>query len=211
MADTKVSALTELAAEPDAADKFVLVDVSDTSMAASGTDKWLRYDRFSVAQATRVGSVYRTLFRTGTRLTTAAASGTKYLLAPNLADTSAAGITANQAGMNMIFNLVAADLAITGLTTKLRVEASVSGAGTAPAVTITTGLYPVTISANSYVLGTVVANSGAALASPPSGITSANSGDFDLPTDGAYMLGVIVSGTPAAAFPVHGTLQARNV
>lgn len=45
MADAKISALTELAEEPAATDEFVLVDKSDTTMAASGTDKRLRYDR----------------------------------------------------------------------------------------------------------------------------------------------------------------------
>lgn len=39
MADTKISALTDLGAAPDAADLFVVVDVSDTSMGAGGTTK----------------------------------------------------------------------------------------------------------------------------------------------------------------------------
>lgn len=42
MADTKVSALTELAVPPDAADEFLVVDKSDTTMAASGTDKRIK-------------------------------------------------------------------------------------------------------------------------------------------------------------------------
>lgn len=45
MTDTKISALTELTAEPAADDELVIVDKSDTTMAASGTDKRLRYDR----------------------------------------------------------------------------------------------------------------------------------------------------------------------
>lgn len=43
MADTKISALSELAALPDATDELVLVDKSDTSMAASGTDKRIQF------------------------------------------------------------------------------------------------------------------------------------------------------------------------
>ena len=43
MADTKISALTELAAQPAADDLALIVDISDTSMAASGTDKKIQY------------------------------------------------------------------------------------------------------------------------------------------------------------------------
>ena len=39
MADTKISNLTELAASPATTDEFVVVDKSDTTMAASGTNK----------------------------------------------------------------------------------------------------------------------------------------------------------------------------
>jgi len=39
MADSKISNLNELATAPDAGDLFVIVDVSDTSMSASGTTK----------------------------------------------------------------------------------------------------------------------------------------------------------------------------
>ena len=42
MADAKISALTELTA-PAADDEFVVVDKSDTTMAASGTDKRIKY------------------------------------------------------------------------------------------------------------------------------------------------------------------------
>ncbi len=42
MADSKISNLNELATAPDAGDLFVIVDVSDTSMSASGTTKKIR-------------------------------------------------------------------------------------------------------------------------------------------------------------------------
>ena len=42
-ADTKISALTELAEAPAPSDEFVGVDKSDTTMAASGTDKRVQY------------------------------------------------------------------------------------------------------------------------------------------------------------------------
>lgn len=43
MADTKISGLSELAAQPAADDLAVIVDVSDTTMAATGTDKKIQY------------------------------------------------------------------------------------------------------------------------------------------------------------------------
>jgi len=43
MADAKISQLGELAAQPAATDEFVVVDKSDTTMAASGTDKKVQY------------------------------------------------------------------------------------------------------------------------------------------------------------------------
>lgn len=45
MTGKKISALTELAAEPAAADEFVVVDKSDTTQAVTGTSKRMRYDR----------------------------------------------------------------------------------------------------------------------------------------------------------------------
>lgn len=56
MPDSKISALTELAAAPAAGDLFVIVDVSDTSMAASGTDKKLAASYLLNAEGTTTGA-----------------------------------------------------------------------------------------------------------------------------------------------------------
>lgn len=50
MADTKISTLTELT-DPAIGDEFVIVDKSDTSMAASGTDKRIKYQALDQAIA----------------------------------------------------------------------------------------------------------------------------------------------------------------
>ena len=47
MPESKISALTELAAAPADGDLFVLVDVSDTTMAATGTDKKIQASNLS--------------------------------------------------------------------------------------------------------------------------------------------------------------------
>lgn len=43
MANTKITDLTALSTAPDSTDQFVIVDVSDTTMGSSGTDKKLAY------------------------------------------------------------------------------------------------------------------------------------------------------------------------
>ena len=95
-----------------------------------------------------------------------------------------------------------ADYLVSSKTQKLRVRAQVLVNATAPAITYTVGLYPLTIAGLIDVLtptlGTVVTGSTVALASPPaSTVTQANSGDFTIPADGAYAFGVVMSATIA--------------
>lgn len=51
MADTKISALTELAASPASDDLSTIVDISDTTMAASGTNKKIQVSNALAAPA----------------------------------------------------------------------------------------------------------------------------------------------------------------
>lgn len=94
--------------------------------------------------------------------------------------------------------LDADDFTVTGKLPKLRVRASVSPNGTAPGITFTFGLYPVTFSGAADVLaatlGAVVTDSTAAVAS---GGAAATSLDFAVPADGLYALGVVSSGALA--------------
>lgn len=52
MPDNKISNLNELAVAPDAGDLFVIVDVSDTSMSASGTTKKIQSSNVTISDAT---------------------------------------------------------------------------------------------------------------------------------------------------------------
>lgn len=52
MADTKISDLTSLGTVPDSGDLFVVVDVSDTTMGATGTDKKIIYSNVISGLAT---------------------------------------------------------------------------------------------------------------------------------------------------------------
>jgi hypothetical protein len=90
--------------------------------------------------------------------------------------------------------------------------ASVTTNNTAPAQTITTGLYPMTVTTATWTAGTVVSGSTAAIVTPgASATTTGTSGDFAFPADGAYALGVIVSGTPSGNMTINASLSVRNV
>lgn len=52
MADQKISVLTELAETPASADEFVVVDKSDTTMGATGTNKRVQAQYLTIADAT---------------------------------------------------------------------------------------------------------------------------------------------------------------
>lgn len=152
---------------------------------------------------------YRTVATSAGRGTATAASGTKYLLAPGSVDVGTGGLTTTL-GIVPI-NLLAADQAISGRTPKLRLVAT-CWRTTAPGVTITVGLYAVSVVSSSLQLGEKVTGSDVAFVTPAAGqISAANSGDFALPADGIYALGYIVSGTPAAGFQLGAVLQAHNI
>lgn len=111
-----------------------------------------------------------------------------------------------------------ADFSVGSLTQKLRVRAQIACNATAPGMTFTVGLYPLTVAGGAstltFTLGTVVSGSTVAFASPSaSTISQANSGDLTIPSDGAYAFGVVTSGTTAAGSGslLSAQLQTRNV
>lgn len=112
-----------------------------------------------------------------------------------------------------VFRLVAADLALTGVTAKLRVLFELLANATAPAATFTAGLYPLASVAGAanllaYTVGTVISGSTAAIATPSaSSVNTANSGVFSLPADGAYIFAVANDATTAASAEVHMTTR----
>lgn len=129
--------------------------------------------------------------------------------------------TGTAAPANTIY-IAAADFpTVNGLTTKLRVRAQVFCNDVAPGVTFTFGLHPITRPATSggvglviYTIGTAVASSTAAIATPAADSSNVNaSADFAIPADGHYVLGVVTSGGAlAASSHVHMSvcLQLRN-
>lgn len=100
--------------------------------------------------------------------------------------------------------LDSADYAAGSRSTKFRVRATIATNGTAPGVTLTAGLYPVTVGGGSGVvgltLGSAVTSSQATLTTPAANAaTHADSSTFTPPTAGAYTLGFVIdTGTTAA-------------
>jgi hypothetical protein len=154
---------------------------------------------------------FRSLLATQGLATTAAASGTKYFFVPSSQNQSAPVPGNTNAGVS-ILKLAAADLAVTGRATKLRLSAEVSAIGTSPGVTVTVALFALNLETGKYVPGAEVEGSKVELA------TSGKTNDFvpgqidlSLPPDGRYVPIYTVSGTPAANFKVDAQVLARNV
>lgn len=119
-----------------------------------------------------------------------------------------------------LININSADYpAINGVTTKLRIRATVSVNAVAPTGNFTIGLYPVTSSGGVagqkiYTLGTLVTGSATTSVVAPAvnSMTSVVGTDFVLPANGVYALGIVTTTTTAVSSLVHinATLQLRN-
>ena len=147
-------------------------------------------------------TAYRTVAEVGGSYLASALTAGDHLLVPGglavLEATSGSDVSA------AAFYLDDADYAIAGRTLKLRLRAQLYTNATAPAITATFGLFPVSsvagsTSATAITLGAVTAGSTVAFATPAlSTANQGNSGDFAFPADGHYALGVTLSGAPAA-------------
>lgn len=110
------------------------------------------------------------------------------------------------------FPFRAADLAVTGLTTKLRTKVALLANGTAPGITFTAGLYLIASTgasgtSHSYTIS-LVGGTTVAIASPAANSeTIAVSAEFNAPADGPYILGLATSGTMPANANVHASLH----
>ena len=108
-----------------------------------------------------------------------------------------------------------ADYTVAGKTQKLRLRAQVGVNATKPTIKFTFGLYPVTVAggANEFkmTLGTVVSGSTVELSEPAaSTVSQGNSGDFTIPADSAYCIGVVTSGTLTANSMVKLSAQLQT-
>jgi hypothetical protein len=138
--------------------------------------------------------------------------------APFLPSGSAMTHGTGTAGTPPMIYLAAADYAVTGKTTKLRVRGQMftDNGGAHTGVTYTFGLYALAAASGStpgvVTSGAVIAGSTVAIANPgASAAFQGSSGDFNLPADGYYALGVATSATPVHEGRWAAQLQLRHV
>lgn len=154
------------------------------------------------------------MLETAGRATSAVAtSGVSYILIPGSSDVSnAMAVNGAASGQDYAVQVVAADCAVAGKTTKLRVRGTIASGASASAITWTFGLYPLTITTSSITPGTVVANSTFTIASPAASVfTTATGADFDIPSDGLYAVGYTCSAAPTGNHVLLGRVHVRNV
>lgn len=169
------------------------------------------------AADTAILGAYRNLLRSGGRATTAASGSTSYIALPGISDSGVTGPNANAANASNAFfrRLLAADYAVTGYTTKLRIVAVVAtSTGTTPSVTITFGLYPLTVNGSGLLVpGTVVTGSTFSVGSltTAGALTPAAGSDFTFPSDDIYVIGYTLSGSPSANFTFQAGLELHHV
>jgi hypothetical protein len=166
-------------------------------------------DNFDVlwVEVDRAFSMYKTHVERASFANTAiVTSATTYVLFAALA-----GAVVQSAGSasNGIFYLDPADWLAGSRATKLRLRAAYYSNGTQTGVTTTVGLYPVSsISGGAVTTGTVVTGSTVAFANPAINTMSQNnSGDFNAPAAGHYVLGFNASGAFAASAGVSIAVQ----
>jgi len=126
--------------------------------------------------------------------------------------TSAAGALAAVNTAAAAFRLDPAFWTMTGFVPKVRIHWMCHVGATAPAQTLTCGLYPVTTFTNTgvAVVGTVVSGTTAAFASPAANShTLTTTTDVNVPSANWYVLGVAVGGTTATSSSVQLVAQVQ--
>lgn len=161
-------------------------------------------------------SAYRALFSLGTKVTSSNPTG-NYLFAsgPTLLAPSTATST-----IVPVYYLNVNDYAVANKSPVLQVLVTILTNSVAPGITYTVGLNATSVDAANatsgnlaYLLGSQIANSTSAIATPAQNSSSEQASvDFAFPTTGFYTLGINLSGTPGAGSvaAVHAQLRVRN-
>jgi hypothetical protein len=160
---------------------------------------------------------YRTILAADGMLQNKNAAGTYFL--PGGQGSTMVLSAQNAQGAFASLYFAKADYEVGGKTQKLRLRAQIAVNATKPTLKFTLGLYPISSVAGSenniaVTLGTVVSGSTVEFNEPAaSTLTQGNSGDFTIPADGAYVIGLVTSAelTAKSAIVVNGQLQTRSV
>lgn len=194
-----------------AADVQEALDAEATSRSTGDTLLGIAY----AAADTAIHAVYKPLFNRSAYTLDTQTSLTRLLTTAGGAVTG----TNSASGTSFAFYINPTELAISGKTTKINIQAVLTtnnvSLGT---TTVTCSLYPVTVaSANdavSVTLGSVVSGSAIQFVNPgTSVITASTSGDLDIPSAGLYVFTSHHTVQPAtdSAFALNATLRYRHV
>lgn len=161
---------------------------------------------------------YRTLFSASQIFTNATAGGT-YILGSEKGLPKASASNISGALPLPMFYFAKADYEVANKTQKLRLRAQFSPNSIGPVSSLTPGLYPVTVAGPKeelkFTLGTVVTGSNTASVGEPaaSTVTSKETSDFTIPSNGLYCLGLFLSTniTEGSVMQVSAQLQTRSV
>lgn len=160
---------------------------------------------------------YRLLLMATGNVQAALAAGT-YILGVPAEKPIASGAAMNGPVIPPYFQFVKADSEVGGKTQKLRTRVQMAVNAAKPTIKFTFGLYPITVAGGvgetKFTLGTVVSGSTVEVNEPPaSTITSKESSDFAIPSDGAYMFGFVTSAEINASVmaKLSAQLQTRSV
>lgn len=151
---------------------------------------------------------YRTIAQGAGRVTTAGVTGTKYIAKPGAADATSLAVSLSADAHALLIPIAAADLAVAGKTTKLRLVVRVLTNST-PTQTLTVSLYSITLGATATPNAAQAGSDAVVALNAAQTIRPGSSGDFSLPADGDYMVGYTLSGTLAAPVIFSWWLQAH--
>jgi hypothetical protein len=165
-----------------------------------------------------VATAWRTVHEASGGIAAGIAAATFLPLVGTASQTSASAQSATSGSAFRPYAFTAADHAVVGLTTTLRLRAYVGLNNIAPGtITFTVGVYPLTVAGTggnvNYSLGTVISGSTVAFANPTQSVfAQSTSTAFAVPSNGFYALGVVSDAATAAnSFTLWGgTLQVHN-
>jgi hypothetical protein len=185
-------------------------DAKAVTPAAGDNDTSIATSAF--VQSVSDNAIYRTLLEAAASHTAAKVAATYALSYGDPTAVSGTGILYPLS----IIHIRSTDFpTIDGKTPKFRLAAQLFVNDVAPTGNYTFGLYPVTTPATSggaglriYTMGTVVGSSTVLFTTPAAdGQLSGVSGDFALPADGDYVIGVITTATVAVSSHLHMNAQ----
>lgn len=162
------------------------------------------FDAAGTAKAV-AGAYRRVAYMPGQAGTTAEA-GPKYIC-NNSKDITAVISTSVQG--TYLIPITAADLSVSGLTTKLRIKGIVHAA-TAPKTKVTLALYSIAMGA-SVTAAEIIEGSAVTIEAAAESPKLWVGNDFSLPKDGIYLLGYTLSAKPEAGCEIHAYLELHYV